>query len=353
MKTLIFSIFMAFSLVASAQIPQTALNCADDTEGIKANKLEDIDGISWINSNKKDQGPYQNGKRFTGILKQCGKKNGKVMSKTTYKNGLKDGLAYKYHKEGWLQWKKYYANGKGDGSQKYYHKPLNVSNNIKSISVTTNLQTSLSYELKDGKKQGILRCWHANGKKKHVEVYENGLKDGQQLYYDESENLIGKENWVQGKKHGLQSYYNETANVIKEETAENGIITEQKLLSNGSQYDGFKLIDELYLDGFYVRSKTFQGNVHYRTSIGAESKCQSIGDGWRVPTIEELVVVCQKNEEIFGIFAVNTLLWSSTMVEKNSINNWSLGISSICTNKVESHRVNDKCWTVCVRDFNP
>jgi len=167
MKTLLFTISLAFSVVASAQIPQFAVNCADDMDGTNSKDIQDQDGNKWNSSNKKDQGPYKDGVPFTGKLIQCGKKSGKVASKTEYNKGSKHGLAYKYHKDGWLLYKKRYTFGKEDGVQKYFHQSLGA-NDTKNVTVNT-LQTRLSYEAEHGKKEGIVRAWYSNGNKHYME----------------------------------------------------------------------------------------------------------------------------------------------------------------------------------------
>jgi len=87
MKTLLLTTALTFSLLASAQVPQFAVNCADDRDGTNSKDIQDVDDNKWNYSNKKDQGPYKDGVPFTGKLIQCGKKNGKVMSKTEYSKG--------------------------------------------------------------------------------------------------------------------------------------------------------------------------------------------------------------------------------------------------------------------------
>jgi len=275
MKTLLLSISLTFSLLASAQVPQFAVNCADDRDGTNSKDIQDVDDNKWNYSNKKDQGPYKDGVPFTGKLIQCGKKNGKVMSKTEYSKGSKHGLAYKYHKDGWLLWKKRYSNGKEDGVQKYFHPSLNMANDGKNV--TNTLRTRLSYEAENGKKEGIVRAWYSNGNKEYVERYTNGVKDGEQLYYDENQKVIREEEW------------------------ENGEIVEQKVFQVGVLVDGFTRIGTIF-----VGLKDL-GRMEWNDAMAA---CEALGDGWRLPDKDELNLLYQ-NKEAIGGFA-NSSYWSST-----------------------------------------
>jgi len=265
MKTLLLTIALTFSLVTSAQVPQFAVNCADDKDGTSSKDIQDVDGNKWNYSNKKDQGPYKDGVPFTGKLIQCGKKNGKVMSKTEYSNGSKHGLAYKYHKDGWLLWKKRYSNGKEDGVQKYFHPSLNMANDGKNV--TNTLRTRLSYEAENGKKEGVVRAWYSNGNKQYVERYTNGVLDGKQEYYDRNEKLVGEGQW-----------------------------------SAGVQQSGCKRVD-----GIVLVWHEDLGEMNWDLAI---IECAALGDGWHLPTKGELDVLWQNKDAIGGF--TDDCYWSST-----------------------------------------
>jgi hypothetical protein len=270
MKTLLLTIALTFSLVTSAQVPQFAVNCADDKDGTSSKDIQDVDGNKWNYSNKKDQGPYKDGVPFTGKLIQCGKKNGKVMSKTEYSKGSKHGLAYKYHKDGWLLWKKRYSFGKEDGVQKYFHPSLNMANDGKNV--TNTLKTRLSYEAENGKKEGILRAWYANGNKQYVERYTNGLLDGKQEFFDLNGKLIEEAQWSAGvHQSGCNCKHLGTLLVWSQDVLERS-----------------------------------EGDWSY-----ARVRSKAKGDGWDLPTIEELDVLYQ-NKDVIGMG--NADYWSSTLV---------------------------------------
>jgi antitoxin component YwqK of YwqJK toxin-antitoxin module len=283
MKTLLLTISLTFSLLASAQVPQFAVNCADDRDGTNSKDIQDVGGNKWNYSNKKDQGPYKDGVPFTGKLIQCGKKNGKVMSKTEYSKGSKHGLAYKYHKDGWLLWKKRYTFGKEDGVQKYFHPSLNMANDGKNV--TNTLRTRLSYEAENGKKEGIVRAWYSNGNKEYVERYTNGVKHGEQLYYYESEKLMLNENWEHGKMQGTQTYYDPNGNVV------------------------------MKAGGVLLVGHEDLGEMNWEDAMAA---CEAMGDGWHLPTKDELNVLYQNKDAIGGF--TDDCDWSST--KANDVSAW-------------------------------
>ena len=280
MKTLLLSISLTFSLVASAQVPQFAVNCADDMDGTNSKDIQDVDGNKWNYSNKKDQGAYKDGVPFTGKLIQCGKKNGKVMSKTEYSKGSKHGLAYKYHKNGWLLYKKRYTFGKEDGVQQYFHQSLGANDDK---NLTNTLKIRLKYEAENGKKEGTVRAWYANGNKEYVERYTNGVKHGEQLYYYESEKLMLNENWENGKKHRIQTYYDPQGNEV------------------------------MKVEGILLVGQKDLGVMEWEDALKA---CEALGDGWHLPNKGELNLLYQYKEAIGGF--LSEIYWSSTETALNN-----------------------------------
>jgi len=121
MKTLLLTISLTFSLIASAQVPQTAPLCKDDKKGMKQSKLKDKDGIAWSSTENKDIA-YYDGELYTGLTRVCyaQSKGGYIRQKMNWMNGKRHGLAYGYHKDGWLKWEKNYSDGKLHGKVIYY-----------------------------------------------------------------------------------------------------------------------------------------------------------------------------------------------------------------------------------------
>jgi antitoxin component YwqK of YwqJK toxin-antitoxin module len=300
MKTLLLSISLSFALVASAQIPQFAPKCADDNEGVNAKEIKDGEGTPWNHSVDKVRA-YYNGSGFTGIVKVCAKNTGKVMSKTTFKGSYRNGLAYKYHKEGWLQWKKNYANGKEDGHQKYFYPSdvMAINNNTpgKTADLNLNRRIKQSYWAKNGKKNGKAWAYYANGDIKYLEKYDNGVKNGDQVYYYEDSIVAKKENYVNGVKDGDQVYYDEKENLIGEESWENG-----KQVSGYKLYTGVIQVYDGAADGF-IRDEKISIFVSYIQFSSypiteAEKVLRDYGAGWRLPTKQELNFLASIKESI-------------------------------------------------------
>ena len=316
MKTRLLTISLSFTLLASAQIPQFAPKCTEDNAGVNATEIRTepgSNGTPWNYSNNKDKA-YYNGVLYTGIVKVCGKNTGKVMSKLSFKNGIKDGLSYKYHKEGWLQWKKNYANGKEDGHQKYFYPSdmMAMNNNSpgKTADLNLNRRIKESYWANNGKKDGKARAYYANGDMKYLEIYDNGKMHGDQIYYYKDSILERKEHYVNGVKDGDQMYYDEKKNLIGEESWE-----------NGKQISGYKLytgVIQSHLAGTIQDEKisifVWYKNLGRMNWDEAVTECAALGTGWRLPTKKELNSLYAIRDQI-DIFEKNRYnFWSSEEV---------------------------------------
>ena len=84
--------------------------------------------------------------------------NGELLSKTSYRNGLENGIAYYYNK-GVLFGERGYKDGKLDGTEKQYYK---------------------------------------NGKLQHIKNYKNDKLDGISEFYSEDGKLISKKVYKNG-----------------------------------------------------------------------------------------------------------------------------------------------------------
>jgi antitoxin component YwqK of YwqJK toxin-antitoxin module len=359
MKTLLLSISLSFSLLASAQIPQFAVNCADDNEGVNATEIKTgppPNGTPWNYSNNKDKA-YYNGVLYTGIIKVCGKNTGKVMSKLSYKNGIKDGLSYKYHKEGWLQWKKNYANGKEDGHQKYFYPSdmMAMNNNTpgKTADLNLNRRIKESYLAVNGKKDGKARAFYANDTIKYLEFYELGKMHGDQLYYYESGMLERKEHYVNGVKDGDQMYYDEKKNLIGEESWENG-----KQVSGYKLYTG--VIKVIEREGVLMTQEDKKislcvwykdlGNMKWNV---AKKECEDLGDGWRLPTRHEVDFLYEYKNEIGG-FDYQKYYWSNWEWENpNCTVKGAKNFSSVAKGDWNGYCDGDELKVRPVRTLNP
>jgi antitoxin component YwqK of YwqJK toxin-antitoxin module len=131
-----------------------------------------------------------NEERFTGILlyewyplnRGLLNRGVKVLCKTRYENGLKNGLSKSY--EGNHLVHEYsYKNGKLNGD---------------SISYYYNGQIRVKVPLIDGKKEGEWIEYHENDQLKSKGIYKNGKKEGEWVYYKEDGEIDRKEIYRDG-----------------------------------------------------------------------------------------------------------------------------------------------------------
>jgi antitoxin component YwqK of YwqJK toxin-antitoxin module len=301
MKTLLLTIALTFSLLASTQVPQTALNCKDDKEGVKIGKLFDSKGVPWNLSALKDV-PHLDGLPYTGIVKSCNSSTGKIVSKKSYVSGILEGLSYKYNKNGLLSFKKKYDSGVLHGGVIHYY-----------ADGTTKSKENYA----SGKLDGEVVKYHENGVQKSLENYSSGNQDGTQKFFfsngkvmelyfcnsDGNKEGLHKsyykkgtkkfvESYSDGNMEGKQKYYDKKERTIEEKTIESGV-----------QISGYKLYD---LGGFsmFVWFENLD-KMDYATAV---NKCKELGDGWRLPFSSELYSLFGNRNTIDGIS--NGRYWS-------------------------------------------
>lgn len=335
MKTLLLTISLTFSLLASAQVPMTAVNCADDKVGTKAGKLFDSTGVPWNLSGIKDM-YHLNGAPYTGIVKVCNANTGKVLSKKSYVDGILDGLSYKYHQDGWLLWKKNYASGDLDGEVIHYF---------------SDGTTKSEEHYASGQLDGEVIKYFADGTKKSQENYSAGKQDGTQKFF--YSNGIRKEVYFcnsDGKKHGLHKYYYKKDTKKFVETYSNGVLDgkqeyfdrNEQLIGEASWSNGQKLSGLSRIDGLLVWHEDL-GEMNWDDAMAA---CEALGDGWRLPDKDELNLLYQ-NKEAIGGFASNTY-WSST-----EHGNYNAGYQNFGGGSGNSNKNNSVHAVRAVRAFNP
>jgi antitoxin component YwqK of YwqJK toxin-antitoxin module len=329
MKTLLLTISLTFSLLASAQIPMTAVNCADDKEGIRPGKLFDSEGTPWNLSGIKDM-YYLNGAPYTGIVKACN--TGKVLSKKSYVDGVLDGLSYKYHKDGWLLWKKNYASGDLDGEVIHYYSDGTTKSKENYASGQLDGEvikyfadgTKKSEEnYSAGKQDGTQKFFYSNGIRK--EVYfcnSDGKKHGLHKYYYKKDTKKCIETYLNGVLDGKQEYFDRNEQLIEEKIIESGVQIEEKIIESGVQTSGYKLCTN-GSDSLLVWFEDFVP----MTWDDAMAACETLGDGWHLPTKDELNVLYQNKENVSGIL-LNAIYWSSTVDEVNSARVWARGFDT-------------------------
>jgi len=286
MKTLLLTIALTFSLVTSAQVPQFAVNCADDNEGTKAGKLFDSEGTPWNLSGIKDM-YHLNGAPYTGIVKVCNGNTDKVLSKKSYVDGVLDGLSYKYHKDGWLHWKKNYASGKLDGEVIHYFSDASKrskenysagkQDGTQKFFYSNGVLKEVYFCNSDGKKHGLHKYFYKKDSKKFKETYSNGVLDGKQEYFDRNGQLIEDAQWSAG--------VHQSGNVLM---------------------------------GVEGRFLVWQKDLGVMEWDDATTACEALGDGWRLPTKDEMDVLYLNKNSIDGF--ASDIYWSST--ENNAGLSW-------------------------------
>jgi len=111
-----------------------------------------------------------------------------IDEKSTYKNGILDGLYEKYYKNSQLYFKINYKNGKKDGLFESWY-----DNN--------RLEERSNY--KNGKYDGLYERWYYTGILRQKINYKNDKKDGLYEYYYDNGQLMTRSNYKDGKKDGL------------------------------------------------------------------------------------------------------------------------------------------------------
>ena len=142
--------------------------------------------------------------------------------------------------------------------------------------------------------------------------YVNGKKEGVQKSWYESGQLESEKNYKDGKAEGIQKWWNEDGQLEDERNYKDG-----------------KLINQ------YSSSTILIGDLEVMTEdLGemswgdAKKACAALGDGWRLPTRDELNVLCENKDKIGG-FAGN-YYWSSRRLWSNTekdFTSWSWGQS--------------------------
>jgi len=344
MKTLLLTIALSFLLMASAQVTQTAPNCADDKVGTKAGKLFDSKGVPWNLSGIKDMYHLAGNVPYTGIVKVCNANTGKVLSKKSYVDGILDGLSYKYHQDGWLKWQKNYASGEMDGEVIHYY----------SDGTTKSKENYAS-----GKLDGEVIKYFADGTKKSQENYSVGKQDGTQKFF--YSNGILKEVYYinsDGKKHGLHKYYYKKDSKKFVETYSNGVLDgKQEYFDRNEQ-----LIEEAqWSAGVHQsgckRAEGYKSVLVWHEDLGkmnwddAIDTCETLGDGWHLPTKDELNVLYLNKDAIGGfVINYNYYYWSSTDVGYGMPhgNAWRQRFFAVNMEYVSKNSIN---YVRAVRDF--
>jgi len=101
---------------------------------------------------------YYKGELFSGTLTKH-YEDGQLKTKSTYKNGNRDGLTEKYFKDGQLEIKSTYKNGNRDGLTEKYFKDG---------------QLEIKTTFKDDEYDGLYESYYIDGQLKEKITYKNG-----------------------------------------------------------------------------------------------------------------------------------------------------------------------------------
>lgn len=156
-----------------------------------------IDRI-WNYKNKNEKEIYYGGRTtpFTGTDSVL--KKDTLVSRTDYKNGLKDGLYYSYYPNGKIEYEGFFMKGFQEGRGIYYredgqiksesfYKKGELMGNLKeyyengSIGEMGTLRRLTPYV--NGKKDGLVKEYYQNGQICRTISYKKGKREGKQIEY--------------------------------------------------------------------------------------------------------------------------------------------------------------------------
>lgn len=120
---------------------------------------------------------------LTGYVLYYDSKEGYLISKSYYVNGLKNGEENYYYKKGSLQSSRNYLDGETNGP---------------SVSYFENGRKSSEGLYNHGKLDGVSLEWFENGQIREISHYENGLRIGWQREYLENGTILYEVNLVNG-----------------------------------------------------------------------------------------------------------------------------------------------------------
>ncbi|MBO5997160.1 MAG: toxin-antitoxin system YwqK family antitoxin [Alphaproteobacteria bacterium] len=143
------------------------------------------------------------GNTITGLVKSY--KDGVLADEKNYKDGQKDGIAKAYYLDNeQLAAEVIYKNNKLNGPVKAYFNDGSLMN---------------EGEMVDGKKEGIWKTYHPNGKLYAEINFQNDKPDGTVKWLDEDGNEEAVENWKNGKVVSGYDYddFGEKKNMTKKD----------------------------------------------------------------------------------------------------------------------------------------
>ena len=198
------------------------------------------------------------------------------------------GVAFDMYDESQLLFEEYFKNGKLDGVFKEYHE-------------NGELATEGAY--KDGKEDGIFKQYWENGQLSSEKVYKEGILDGVSKSYLRDGQVQYEQVWKDGQPVNQAPIIGKSIKIGSLEVAQND----------------------------------FPRHMNWND---AKKACAALGDGWRLPTLDELNTLFQNKDKI-GNFQ-RAYYWIST--EANTNDAWRKDFSSgfqveESTHELKVHRV--------------
>ncbi|MBN1411731.1 MAG: hypothetical protein JW969_12865 [Spirochaetales bacterium] len=193
--------------------------------------------------------------------------NGKTSMKISYKADMEEGLSYGYFENGALQWKRSSKKGLMQWQEYYYPeggksrketvvwgqtkekggKVTAFEKQRKNEEFYPNGKKKSIETYKNGKKEGTFSEFFENGKTASVMPYKNDLLHGNVIHYYENGKIKDKTTYSSGMAQGKAVYYNEAEKILKEEYFDKGMTkgwTEYQYHVNGKPEFKFPYNDQ-------------------------------------------------------------------------------------------------------------
>jgi len=172
--------------------------------------------------------------QFSPLFAQTPNDNLRIITVTQGDSLIKAGICYTYPKEipktqALFYW--YFSGKIHRNCGSYSGKPLH--DKYEAFDKNNNLieQGRFNY----GLKQGTWAKWYSNGIRKEISNYKNGIKEGENLLYNEKGFLISKETFRKGVVHGKAFYYSKDTTLFKEYKDGNEVIVKTKSQNKSSK----------------------------------------------------------------------------------------------------------------------
>jgi len=190
--TLFLAIIFSCGGSASTETATPTAPAAQGTGDLADFDIFDVPGSSLKRAEKRDtennlteEGNLVNGKKEGAWVSYYdGRNQGKVKTITNFYNGVKNGIALTFAKNGTVETKSRYLNGKLNGEYSKYK--------------SSRVLESTTY--KNGEIDGVYKTFYTNGKIQQEAEFKNGKKDGTSTYYNENEQVTMKYEYKDGKQ---------------------------------------------------------------------------------------------------------------------------------------------------------